>query len=294
MIAVCRRELRHIFHGLTGWGFLALLALITGGLLFVINVIGHSPNMCDGTVYYALGMALCCGLCGMNAYAGDRQDGTLRLLYTMPLSSASIALGKLLARWLLVLIGGFLMSLYPVCLGLFIEQMHIMEGLSCVIAACAAGMVFMALSVFCAAETRSAVTAFISYAAVVALVYLIPQFAPNVASATRLTLPLVLLLAVLAGAICYIVFGDILAGFIGAAIGLAPSLVCYLNGNGAAVFRALSRGMKGIGLFQALSPFTRGIMDLSVIIACLMGAGVFALASIKATAAARRSVRGLM
>ena len=81
-----------------------------------------------------------------------------------------------------------------------------------------------------------------------------------------------ILLPLLAGVLCYIATNDVLVGFIGGAVVLAPVLVCYLSGNGPAVFDAFAKIMNGVGLFSALAPFTHGVMDLSVIIGCLLGA----------------------
>ena len=291
MMALYKRELRSLLSGLVGWGFIALYLLLSGAVYLFVNIVPNDPFMAEGTTYHALAMALACGVCGMTAYAADRRDNTLKMIYAMPVSSVGIALGKLLARWTLVVIASLFAALYPLLLHLIAPLSRLYEGLGCVAIICAMGLMFMAAAVFCAALTRNALTALAAYAVMVAAAFFLPYLAPYVDAVNKLTLPMVVLIPLICGMVVYMLFNDVLAGFIGAAAALVPIMICYLRSNGSVVFDRIAGAMNAVGVFNALKPFTQGLFDLSVVIRFVLLALVLAIAAVMATASARQAQR---
>ena len=128
MRAVFQREMRFLTLWPLGWVFVGGFLLLCGISTFIINVQGGSPFFGDNLVYLALSMALFCGLIGASAFSSENRDNTRRLLYAMPLSSAGIVAGKLLARAVCVLFVSLVLVIYPVALGLAADPTAIGSG----------------------------------------------------------------------------------------------------------------------------------------------------------------------
>ncbi|MBR0463485.1 MAG: ABC transporter permease, partial [Clostridia bacterium] len=240
-------------------------------------------------IYYGIAMAICCGLWGMTVFSSERQQNTLRLLYAMPLSSFSIFTGKLLARLVIVIISCALFSIIPIVFSLVTPSAYIMEGLGCVAALCALGIMFMSLSVFCASVTPSSIVSLILYIVLVGASYLMPQISGHIGSLSRLTFPFVVLLPVIAGLVIYMLFSDVLIGFIAAAAALVPVLYAYLTSNGQRVFTALGNGLANLDIFSPLTPFSQSVFDVGVLLRYLLIGLFFCLCGGFAVAAQRKA-----
>jgi len=291
MRAIFKRELRALFGSLTGWGSLALLLAVAGVSVFIINVRGASPVFADNILYLALGMALSCGLLCANAFPAERRQRTERALYALPVRSGGVFFGKLLPRLVVVLMGGALLALYPVVMSLLVPSVSMGEGLGGVLAVCALGVLFAATAVCCSAFSRTAVGAFIAYAALVALSFALPYAAPRVAALTSLPPLALVLMPALAGVLAWAAFNDVLIGFAAAALVEAPLLLHHLRGTDSAVTGFLARAMKAAAVFDPLSLFARGILDVPALVRWLSMALPFAVAGILAVAARREGRR---
>ena len=291
MSAVFRKELRTLFHGLTGWGSLAVLLAAAGVSMFFVNVRGLSPLFADNILYLALGMALSCGLLCCDAFPGERRAHTDRALYALPLRSGSIFLGKLLARLVVVVLCCALLCLYPAALSLAAPSASMGEGFGAVCAVCAMGALFAAAALCCSALSRSPIVAFLSYAAVVALMYFLPALAPRVEALTSLSPVTLVLMPLAAGVLAWVIFDDVLAGFIAAAVAEAPVLLNHLRGSDSAVFRALGSAMRAVGVFEPMTLFSNGLLDVSALVRWLTFALPFIAAGVIAVAARREAKR---
>ena len=291
MRAVFRKELRALFGGLTGWGTMALLLAAAGASVFFINVRGSSPLFCDNARYIALGMALSCGLLCADAYPAERRQRTERALYALPITSRGIFAGKLLARLTVLLAGCALLALYPVVLSVAVPSAALAEGLGSVLALCAMGVMFTAAALCCSALSRSAIVAFVAYAALVALAWFAPDIAGRVAGMSALSPVTLALLPALAGMLIWLITNDVLAGFIAAAVVLAPVLFNHLRANDGAVFGGIARGLRACAVFEPLTLTANGILDLSALIYWLSAAVVLAAAGMLAAVARRQGKR---
>ena len=106
---ITKKELRSFFSSATGYIVLAIFLI--GGALFLwvfpnqYNVLDSGYASLDGL--FALAPMLFLFLCPaitMRLFAEEKQQGTLEMLLSRPISKMSLVLGKAFAGWLLVII----------------------------------------------------------------------------------------------------------------------------------------------------------------------------------------------
>ncbi|MCQ2332204.1 MAG: gliding motility-associated ABC transporter permease subunit GldF [Paludibacteraceae bacterium] len=109
MYSIYIKELKSFFGTATGYIVIAIFLIATGLMLWVFpgdyNIIDRGYADLEGLFALApwLYMFLCPAVT-MRMIAEERQNGTMELLVTRPLTGWDIALGKLLAGWTVVLI----------------------------------------------------------------------------------------------------------------------------------------------------------------------------------------------
>lgn len=291
MKALFKRELRALFSGWGGWGFLALVTGAAGIAVFIVNILGGAPSFAESTLYLALAVALGSGLCCMRAFPGERTAGTERLLYALPLRTRDIVLGKLLSRLVPVLISGALLALYPLGLSIAFPQVSLSMGLSGVAAVTALGLLLMSAALFCSSCARTAEGAFGSFALMTFVSWAAPYAAMRAEALTAVTPFMIAAMTALIVLIVYSLCSDWLIGFIAAALVEAPVLLMHLRGEDARVLEAFNALLKKLSVFEPLSAFVNGIFDVGTIVGYLTIAALFACLTGLSVAARRRGER---
>ena len=291
MTALFRREVRALFSGLAGWLFPAFILAAAGVFVFVNNVLTASPLFANNAVYLALCMALGCALLAMNAFPGEARQNSERILYALPLRTHDIVLGKLLALLTPVVISCGVLALYPLVLSLFSATPALGEGLSCVLALLAMGVMFTSAALFCSACARTAVSALIYMAVLTGVSYALPYAASYVAAMSGLNMFTLIVFLALMVMLFYLLSGDLLIGFAAAAVIEAPLLLMHLRGSDAAILSAVSFVMKKLSVFEELTLFMNGIFDFSALIYWLYIACLFAVLTELAVKARRQGGR---
>jgi len=109
IFTITKKELRSFFSSATGYIVLAIFLI--GGALFLwvfpnqYNVLDSGYASLDGL--FALAPMLFLFLCPaitMRLFAEEKQQGTLEMLLSRPISKLSLVIGKALSGWLLVII----------------------------------------------------------------------------------------------------------------------------------------------------------------------------------------------
>ena len=121
---VARRELGSFFNTWMGWIIVAA-ALFIDGLLFNAFAVGQQPKLSADVLadffYFASGIAIVAGiLLAMRLIAEEKQNGTITLLYTSPITEREMVYGKFISAMV------FLMILHVV--SLYLPALIMMKG----------------------------------------------------------------------------------------------------------------------------------------------------------------------
>ena len=113
MIAIFKHELRLYFHSLTAYVFGAFLLLIVGIGSMLYNLQAAVSNFEYVLSFSSMVFAVIVPILTMRVIAEERKQKTDQLLYSLPISTTKIIVGKYLALLVLYLIPLAIISTYP-------------------------------------------------------------------------------------------------------------------------------------------------------------------------------------
>ena len=121
MGAVYKREMRAYMNNLYGWVSAAVILVVLGIMMFVINL---NYGLADVAYAWSSGyseyvLILMIPILAMRSMAEDRKNKTEQFYHTLPISTASVVLGKYLALLTAYAIPVCILALYPLILNAF-------------------------------------------------------------------------------------------------------------------------------------------------------------------------------
>ncbi len=119
MNAVYKKELRSYFTNMTGYIAVALILAMTGIFVKVVSFDGQYPSMEYALPTASIILLLAVPIVTMRSFAEERRQKTDQLLYSLPLSTTQIVLGKYLAMLTVFAIPVGVMFLYPLILTMY-------------------------------------------------------------------------------------------------------------------------------------------------------------------------------
>ena len=119
MIAVLKHELRSYFHSLTAYVFGAFLLAVVGLGAMFYNLQAAVSNFEFVLGFSSLVFVVIVPILTMRVIAEERRQKTDQLLYSLPISTTQVVLGKYLALLVVYLIPLCVISLYPLIFAQF-------------------------------------------------------------------------------------------------------------------------------------------------------------------------------
>ncbi len=152
MIAVLKHELRLYFHSLTAYifGAFLLLAVALGSLLY--NLQYAISNFEYVFSYGSLAFVVIVPILTMRVIAEERKQKTDQLLYSLPLSTTAVVIGKYLALLVVYLLPLFIVSLYPLMFSKY-GEVYLPTSYGSILAFFVLGAALIALGVFISSLT---------------------------------------------------------------------------------------------------------------------------------------------
>ncbi len=276
MNAVYRRELKANLFSMTGTIFI-VFALVFIGIYCASTIFTSASAHLEFAIYNASFMSLLAvPVLTMRTFSEERQTKVDQLLYSLPLTTADIVLGKFLALATVMAIPTAVMCIYPIAMASFCTAGSINFALIYATIFCyyLLGCTVIAVCMFLSSLTESQViSAVISLAAVLLLFYM-SSFASMITTSATVSLVVVILLAALVGYIVWTsVKNYIIAGAVGGVL-VIGSVVTYV------VKSSLFEGLLGkifsaLAIFDPIANFVNGIFDISTIIYYVSLAALF-------------------
>ena len=279
MIAVWKHELRLYFHSLTAYVFGAFLLVIVGIGAMLYNLQAAVSNfeyvLGFGSIIYAVIVPLLT----MRTIAEERRQKTDQLLYSLPLSTTRVVLGKYLALLAVFLVPLAIIACYPLIFAQY-GEVYLPTSYGTLLAFFLMGAALIAVGIFLSSLTDNQGFAAGLCVAVILLNYFSVSLSEYVSStAIGSAATLFVLAAALGGAVYCLTRSEALSYAIALTLMALVTVLCFVDQS---MFEGLvPRIMTKLSLFAQLEVFVNGVFDMTSIVYYLSVAALFLFLSVQ-------------
>ncbi len=279
MIAVLKHELKLYFHSLTAYVFGAFLLVAVGLGSMLYNLNAAVSNFEYVFSYGSLAFVVIVPILTMRVIAEERRQKTDQLLYSLPITTTQVVVGKFLALLLVFLIPLCLIALYPLMFSRY-GEVYLLTSYGTIAAFFAMGAALIALGIFISSLTENQGFAAGLGIAVILFNYFSVSLAEYVsATATGSIITLFFLIVLLWFLIRHITKNENLAYAVGFTLMIALTAAVWLD---LEAFEGLLPDiMTTLSLFERFDVFISGVFDLTGIAYFLSVIALFLFLSVQ-------------
>lgn len=264
MIVILKHELRLYFHSLTAYVFGAFLLAIVGIGAMMYNLQAAVSNFEFVLSFASIVFVVIVPILTMRALAEERKQKTDQLLYSLPVSTTQMVLGKFISLLLVYLIPLCIIGFYPLIFSQY-GEVYMLTSYGSLFAFFLLGGALMAVGMFISSLTdNQGFAAGIGIAAIL-LNYFSVSLAEYVsATAIGSAIALFVLAALLGWVIRILTRNDTLGYGVGLDL-MGITVALYLIDE--TKFEGLLPDiMKKLSLFDRLDTFVNGVFDLTAVV----------------------------
>ncbi len=263
MIAVLKHELRTYFHSLTAYVFGAFLLVFVGVGAMLYNLQAAVSNFEYVLSFSSLIFVVIVPILTMRVLAEERKQKTDQLLYSLPISTAKVILGKYLALLVVYFVPLCVIATYPLIFSRY-GDVYLLTSYGSLLAYFVMGASLIAVGLFISSLTENqGFAAGIGIAAIL-FNYFSVSLAEYVSATAFGSAAAICVIAVILGWIIhYLTRNDTLAYSVSLVLLAATVIAYFVNRTG---FEGLLPDiMKKLSLFDRLNTFVNGIFDMTAI-----------------------------
>lgn len=263
MIAVLKHELRTYFHSLTAYVFGAFLLVFVGVGAMLYNLQAAVSNFEYVLSFSSLIFVVIVPVLTMRVLAEERKQKTDQLLYSLPISTAKVILGKYLALLVVYFVPLCVIATYPLIFSRY-GDVYLLTSYGSLLAYFVMGASLIAVGLFISSLTENqGFAAGIGIAAIL-FNYFSVSLAEYVSATAFGSAAAICIIAVILGWIIhYLTRNDTLAYSVSLVLLAATVIAYFVNRTG---FEGLLPDiMKKLSLFDRLNTFVNGIFDMTAI-----------------------------
>ena len=264
MIAVLKHELSNYFHSLSAYVFSAFLLAVVGIGAMLYNLQSAVANFEYVLGFVCLGFVVLIPILTMRVIAEERKQKTDQLLYSLPIKTSDVVVGKYLAMLIVYLIPLCIVSVYPLIFARY-GEVYLPTSYGSLLAFFIMGAAFIAIGTFISSLTENQGFAAGITIPVILLNYYSVTLAEYVSSTALGSAIAMIVIAVLLGAII-----QHLTKHENLAFGISLVLIVVI---GAAYFADSTKFegllpdiMTKLSLFERFYTFINGVFDLTAIV----------------------------
>ena len=273
MKAIFIHELKSYFHSLTAWVFAAFLLCFVGIGAMMYNIQAAVSNFEYVLSFGCLVFVVIVPILTMRVLAEERRQRTDQLLYSLPVSTVEVVLGKYASLIVLYLVPLAIIAVYPLVFARF-GEVYLPTSYGSIFAFFLLGAALLAVGMFISSLTENqGLAAGVGIAAVLFNYYSVSLSEYVSTSAMGGVIALVALCCVL-GLILKLLTGS---GSLGYWVGLALSTACvalYILAP-ESIEGLLPGIMSTLSLFERFYVFVNGVFDLEAVVFYLSVIGFF-------------------
>lgn len=264
MIAILKHELRIYFHSLTAYVFGAFLLVFVGIGAMLYNLQAAVSNFEFVLSFSSLVFVVIVPILTMRVIAEERKQKTDQLLYSLPISTTKVILGKFMALLVVYLVPLCIIALYPLIFSQY-GEVYLLTSYGSLIAFFIMGAALLAVGVFISSLTENQGFAAGIGIAVILLNYFSVSLAEYVSStAFGTAIAFFIFAALLAWVVYRLTKNETLSYGVGLVIMAATVVTFYIDST---VFEGLLPDiMRTLSLFDRFTTIVNGVFDLTAIV----------------------------
>ena len=264
MTAVLRHELKNYFCSLSAYVFGAGLLVAVGLGAMLYNIQMAVSNFEFALNYFSIIFAVIVPILTMRVIAEERKQKTDQLLYSLPITTAQIVVGKYLALLAVYLIPLCVIAVYPLIFARF-GEVYLLTSYGSILAFFIMGAALIALGVFLSALTDNQGFSAGIGIAVILLNYFSVSLSEYVSStAVGSVAALCVVILALGAVIRYLTKNETLAYGVCFLLIAGVAAANFVDGG---LFEGLLPGiMTSLSLFDRFTGFVNGFFDMTSIV----------------------------
>ncbi|MGI5963889.1 MAG: ABC transporter permease [Lawsonibacter sp.] len=264
MTAILKHELRNYFHSLTAYVFGAFLLAFVGIGSMIYNIQAAVSNFEYVLNFGSLIFVVIVPILTMRTIAEERKQRTDQLLYSLPLSTTQIILGKYAALLILYLIPLAIIALYPLIFAQF-GEVYLLTSYGSIFAFFLLGAALIAVGIFISSLTDNQGLAAGIGIAVILLNYYSVSLSEHVSStAAGSVVSLLVLILILGAVVRYLTKNTTLAYALSLILTAGILVLLFLDST---LFEGLlPLLMTKLSLFDRFTTFVNGVFDLTAVV----------------------------
>lgn len=264
MIAIFKHELRSAFNSLTVYLFCAALLLFVGVGALLYNIQASVANFEYVLSFVSIGLVVFIPLLTMKVFAEERKQKTDQLLYSLPLKTWEIVLGKYLALVVMYLLPLLVIAIYPYIFSKY-GDVYLPTSYGSLLAFFMLGSSLIAIGMFISSISDNQ-----GFAAGISIVvflfnYYSVTLSEQVSSTTTGALIALIVVSIVLAFIVKSLTKNSIAGLVTGILLIVFTLSMYVFFNDTFT-NLLPNFMKELSLFSQFSTFVNGVFDLSSIV----------------------------
>lgn len=264
MTAVFKHELKNYFHSFTAYVFGAFLLAIVGFGAMLYNLQAAVSNFEYVLSFGSIVFVVIVPILTMRVIAEERRQKTDQLLYSLPITTAQVVLGKYLALLTVYLIPLGVISLYPLIFAQF-GDVYLPTSYGSLFAIFVMGAALVAVGMFISSLTENqGLAAGISIAVILFNYYSVSLSEYVSSTALGSMIALAALVLALGAVVRCLTRNELLAA--GVCLVLAIPVCVAGIADPAALEGLLPDIMRQLSLFERFNTFVSGVFDLSAIV----------------------------
>lgn len=273
MSAIFNKELKQYFTGGIGYVFCALMLAVSGIFIAIINLksaySAFEYAVANMTYIYLVVIPILT----MRIMAEEKRQKTDQLLFSLPLRTTDIVLGKYFAALVVLAIPLAIICLYPPILSQF-GTINFRTAYSCLAAYYLLGACLISVGMFISSLTENQIVAAIISFIVLLINFFIPQISSYVSSSVLTTVIAFIILIVIVAVILYFTTKNpVLSLGVGIILAGAMLVICIVKSS--LLEGLLPTILSAITAFDKFDTFAQGQFNLTSVFFYISGAAVF-------------------
>lgn len=279
MTAVLKHELKSYFHSLTAYLFGAFLLAFVGIGAMLYNIQAAVSNFEFVLSFGSMVFVVIVPVLTMRVIAEERKQKTDQLLYSLPITTTQVILGKYLALLVVYAVPLGIICLYPLLFSLF-GDVYLLTAYGSIAAFFLMGAALIALGMFISSLTdNQGFAAGIGIAVILLNYYSVSLSEYFSATAFGTVAALLVLILALGAVVRHLTKNESLAYGVSLVLMAAVGVTVYLD---AARFEGLLPAvMAKLSLFERFGGFVNGVFDLASVVYYLSVAALFLFLSVQ-------------